>query len=210
VGRDKDWAGAAAGGSHAVAIKNDGSLWAWGGVGNDSTAGTWRRWAGNSPVRVDNDSDWASVAAGGGYALALKKDGSLWAWGNNAFGQLGLGDTANQDAPVRVGTDSDWLFAAAGASHAIAIKRDGSLWAWGNNANGQLGLGDAKNRNAPARVGRDNDWVYAAAGLHTLAVKADGSRWAWGKNLFGQLADGTTDGRAFPVRVGDGARVPAK
>ena len=73
--------------------------------------------------------------------LALKRDGSLWAWGRNAEGQLGLGDTADRPTPVRVGSSSDWASIAFG-SCALGVKRDGSLWGWGPNYSGEVGVGD--------------------------------------------------------------------
>ena len=74
--------------------------------------------------------------------MALESDGSLWAWGYNAYGQLGLGvTTPDKLIPTRVGTDSDWTAVACGGWHTVALKSDGSLWAWGDNGSGQLGVG---------------------------------------------------------------------
>ena len=76
----------------------------------------------------------------------MKKDGTLWAWGANQEGQLGLGDTSNRDSPTEVGSASDWAAVSCGAAHTLAVKKDGTLWAWGANQDGQLGLGDNDNR----------------------------------------------------------------
>ena len=203
VGADTDWSAVACGQSHTVALKVDGSLWTWGlnyfgqlGLGDAS-------FKQSAPTRVGVDSDWTAVACGPAATFAIKRDGSLWAWGLNQHGQLGQGDTVNRGAPVRVGTDSDWMAIAAGWSHVLALKRDHGLWAWGNNQYGQLGLGDTVDRLNAVRVGADLDWTgLACGGYWTLGTKADGGLWAWGNNLYGQLGLGDTSNRLEPNRVG--------
>ena len=71
--------------------------------------------------------------AGSGNTLAIKSNGTLWAWGNNANGQLGLGDTVNRSSPVQVGTLSNWSAAETGQGNSIAVKTDGTLWTWGRD-----------------------------------------------------------------------------
>ncbi len=146
---------------------------------------------------------WSTIEAGSRHTLALRGDGSLWAWGSNGSGRLGDGTTTPRKTPVRIGTDTDWKTLGAGDAHSLAIKTDGSLWAWGNNAGGRLGDGSTSTRKAPRRVGADTDWVAVSAGKeHSLALKADGSLWAWGVNLYGQFGDGSATGSLVPVRVG--------
>jgi alpha-tubulin suppressor-like RCC1 family protein len=189
-----------AGEQHTLALKTDGSLWAWGSnehgqLGNGTNTNR------NSPVRIGTDMDWAYVSAsrGGTYTVALKTDGSLWAWGLNDRSQLGDGSNTNRNVPVRIGADTDWVSVAAGFQHTVAIKTDGSLWAWGRN-DGQLGDGTNTDRNAPVRIGADTDWVSIAANsLQTLAIKTDGSLWAWGVDRIG---NGTNTGSVVPVRIG--------
>ncbi len=192
----------AAGGNYTVVLKNDGSLWAWGGntygqLGDETTTPK------NSSVKI-NAADWKQVAAGESHTLAIKTDGTLWAWGfNNPYGQLGDSTRNNQNRPVRIGSDNNWLSLAAGAVHSVAVKTDGTLWAWGANFSGQLGDETTVNRNTPVQIGTAADWKQVAAGeSHSLAVRSDGTLWSWGDNTYGQLGDGTTVRRKKPVRVG--------
>ena len=110
----------------------------------------------HSPTQVGSADDWAAVCCLGHHSMALKQDGTLWAWGENSFGQLGLGDTADRHSPTQVGSAHDWASIASGAAdsyHTQALKSDGTLWAWGFNQFGQLGLGDTPDRHAPTEVG---------------------------------------------------------
>ena len=176
----------AAGANSGLALKSDGSLWAWGygplGLGKDLTR--------LKPTQVGVASDWAAVASGWYHSLALRSDGSLWVWGNNNFGQLGLGDTRGRFSPACVGVAADWAAVAGGQYFSLALKSDSSLWAWGDNMMGELGLGHAgghspntTGRHSPTRVGTANDWAAVAGGEDfSLALKKDGSLWAWGEN----------------------------
>ena len=164
------------------------------------------------PVKVLDNAE--SASAGGGHSLAIKTDGSLWAWGLNDSGQLGDGTTTNRPDPVKI--MDEVTFVSAGSSHSLAIKTDGSLWAWGSNAYGQLGDGTGGERDAlstaPVEI-MDDIAVAAAGNYHTLAIKTDGSLWAWGMNSYGQIGDGTGGSdenyypyfRNTPIKIMDGA-----
>lgn len=93
------------------------------------------------------------LAAGDAHTVAIKKDGTLWAWGWNSCGQLGKGTNIDSNTPVQVGSDNDWQSVSAGQCYTIAIKKGGTLWAWGLNQDGQLGTGTNTNSRTPVRVG---------------------------------------------------------
>jgi|GEM_PF-2505416 len=192
-------------GAHTMAIRMDGTLWGWGrndvgqlGIGSNIPA------IQNTPEQVETDNDWAYVSAGEFHTVAIRTDGTLWAWGSDSEGQSGLGGGGANTIPLQVGTYSDWASVAAGSDHTVAVKTDGSLWAWGRNDLGQLGIGSTViNYNTPQRVGLDYDWEFVTAGFtHSLGIKTNGELWAWGNNGSGQLGLGDNNQRNAPVQVG--------
>ncbi len=152
---------------------------------------------------------WATASAGYSHTAAIKLDGTLWAWGDNSYGQLGDGTNFSRTRPVQIGTGADWKLISAGGTHAAAalhttaIKTDHTLWAWGSNYYGQLGDGTMIDKSTPAQIGSGTNWKsVSAGGVHTTALQVDGTLWAWGANDYGQLGDGSSVGRSSPVRIG--------
>jgi alpha-tubulin suppressor-like RCC1 family protein len=158
----------------------------------------------HSPVQVGGAPNWRQVACGCFFTVAVKTDGTLWAWGHNMLGELGDGTTISRTLPVPVGSATNWKQIACGGYHSLAVQTDGTLWAWGWNYYGQLGDGTtAISKTSPAQVGSLNTWQQVACGgAHTVAVRTDHTLWAWGWNIVGQLGDGTTITRTSPVPVG--------
>ena len=194
----------ACGQAAASAIKTDGTLWTWGyaaqgqlGHGNTTSI--------SSPVQVGALTTWSKVAMGNSayHTVAIKTDGTLWTWGMNYQGALGLGNTTYYSSPMQVGALTTWSTMAAGYNCTSAIKTDGTLWAWGLNNNGQLGTGNTTAYSSPVQVGALTTWLsVVSGGYQMLALKTDGTIWGWGYNGVGQLGDGTTTNRSSPVQVG--------
>lgn len=214
VGQDTNWVMVASGNSHSLAIQSDGSLWSWGDNGSGQLGyGNGMGGVFDLPTQVGTDNDWRWIAAGAFHSVGLKKDGSLWAWGNNALFQLGNGSAESKDAPIRIGLENDWEFIAAGWNQTFALKSDGTLWSWGDNNSGQLGLGDSPVPfdGTPTAVGEDSDWdfIVTAGGdggwssvSDALAIRHNGSLWSWGNGGGGVLGDPTSPTRNVPGKVG--------
>ena len=200
------WQTISSGSDHTLALKTDGTLWAWGDnssgeLGDGTTVDK------NQPVQIGTANDWRKISAGDSFSLAIKTDGTLWAWGYNLYGQLANGNTNRQRSPVQIGTATDWqsISASSGLTggHCLALKTNGTLWAWGKNSQGQLGDNTRVDKNQPIQIGVATDWLtIVAGGNHSLAIKATGALWAWGWNGSYQLGDGTTVDKLVPTQVG--------
>jgi alpha-tubulin suppressor-like RCC1 family protein len=206
VGNNSDWSLISAGSSHVISIKTNCTIWLWG-YNNKGQLGLGDTGINrNTPTQIGSLSYWSIVAAGNSHSIALKTDSTLWSWGNNQYGQLGLNDTNNRTTPSQFNANSDWLTIIAGSDHTLSIKTNGTLWSWGRNNNGQLGLGDsgtATYRKTPTQIGNASDWATIAAGdTHTIARKTDNTIWAWGFNNMGQLGFLPTVRRMTPTQIG--------
>jgi alpha-tubulin suppressor-like RCC1 family protein len=144
-----------------------------------------------------------TIAAGMAHSLFLCSDSKVWAWGSNAYGNLGDGTTTTTNSnPVQVVGITGIISIAAGERHSLFLKNDGTVWASGFNGNGQLGDGTTTQRNTPVQVlGLTGIISIAASGWQSLFLKNDGTAWACGFNMSGQLGDGTTTQRNIPVQV---------
>jgi alpha-tubulin suppressor-like RCC1 family protein len=226
------WSAVAAGGYHTLALTTNGTVWAWGNneggqLGIGDTSYTNRTTP--SFVGFDINGEWFDsinmMDGGDSHTVALKTNGTIWSWGSNGGGQLGLGDNSSSEIPIQIGlysldsdgfpvlfsADSDWAQITAGVFHSLGLKTNGTLWSWGWNNNGALGQGDGTSRNTPTLIGTQSDWVAVTAGGgrigdlipdHSLALKTVGTLWGWGANWYGQLGDGTTDNRFMPSQIG--------
>lgn len=199
------WQTASTNSLFGAAIKTDGTLWAWGRnsygqVGDNTTVNK------SSPVQtVTFSTDWASVHCGVSSMAAIKKDGTLWTWGYNSYGQLGDDTSTNRSSPVQTAAfGNNWKQVSGGYAHKAAVKTDGTLWTWGYNYYGQLGDGTKSsfNKKSPIQtVSYGTDWNLVACGnSFTVAIKKDGTLWAWGINGYGQLGNNTTTNRSSPVQ----------
>ncbi|MFL5320739.1 MAG: EGF domain-containing protein [Myxococcaceae bacterium] len=209
VGADNDWEKVSAGVDHTCATKSNHTAWCWG-LNSKGQLGAGKPYGTISDVavQVGTDNTWKVVSAGGLQSCGVKQDGSLWCWGSNTAGQMGIGNngTTQSNVALRVGT-ATWNTVSAGADFSCAIKTDGTLWCWGKNGSGQLCAGGNVfgDQYDPVQAGTDNTWAdVSAGGDHTCAKKSDGSIWCCGGNAHGQLGNNTTSTSATRdlVRVG--------
>lgn len=115
------------------------------------------------------------MAGGDKCSLAVKQDGTLWAWGDNGSGVLGTSNNTYYSSPVQVGSLTNWRKIHCRQKNAGAIKSDGTIWAWGYNDEGILGIGVSGNKNSPIQIGSATNWLSAGAtgnaGNHMLVLR---------------------------------------
>ena len=197
---------------YTVALKADGTAWAWGmNYYGQLGYGYMQAPPSPTPVQVSGLSGIVAISVDGYHTVALKGDGTVWTWGYNQFGQLGngtFGPYLISTAPVQVkgpngaGFLTGVVAIAAGYKHTMALKADGTVWAWGWNAQGQLGDGTTDDHTTPVVANLSDVAAIAAGNAQTVALKNDGTVWAWGWNQYGQLGDGTIGtNRSNPVQV---------
>ncbi len=198
----------AAGSAHSVALHRNGTVYAWG-DNNYGQLGNGRSGSGQYsglPVRVQGLSDIVALAARGEHTLALKADGTVWAWGRNDWGELGDGTRLNRALPVQVSGLTGVVAIATGHFHSLAIRSDGTLWVWGLADSGRFGNGREGRGEwsaVPVQVPGLANVIAAAAGYaESFAITSDGRLWAWGNNEEGQLGLGSVTGiETRPVEV---------
>lgn len=227
-------ASVAAGNTGACAIESDGTLFCWGintrgAIGDGTTDGELCIGVSDNcrltPTKSLSTSV-AQVSVGDSYACVRKKDGTLWCFGNNGYGELGLGTNTGpacngfcQPTPTEVTAVGTVLSVSAAESHACAVKTDGTVWCWGVNGNGELGDGTTTGqacgglfcKPTPVQVlNLTNVAEVASAYTHSCARKTDGTVWCWGDNNDGQCGDGTegspvhsTPGQAIATNVAE-------
>jgi alpha-tubulin suppressor-like RCC1 family protein/ABC-type transport system involved in multi-copper enzyme maturation permease subunit len=187
------WVSLASSYDRVFGVGTDGSLWKVFSI--DRTIPWWNGTnlsANPKPERDGTESDWEIVAGGQSHFLALKKDGTLWGWGDNHYGQLGSAAREFANRPVRIGEDADWKAIFAAAAVSIGVKRDGSVWKWGGLGFGPNGWAGWKGGPHPRPENWNLDgtgWVALAGEPgFDLALRRDGTLWASGnlpRNLFG-------------------------
>lgn len=193
-----------AGYDHNMALKEDGTVWTWGNNGYGELGDGTQNTIPKNPVQVKGLSDIITIDAGDNFSFAVKKDGTVWAWGRNDYSQLGDGDSSNKNTPEQIEGLSGIVDIACGSSFAIALKNDGTVWIWGLNF-GNLGLGSSSPTvSHPVEVNISNVISIKTGSHHTLALKSNGELWAWGLNGFGECGDDTTTKIRTPVHIMNG------
>ena len=210
VGSDTTWARMASGyttGANA-AIKTDGTLWSWGYNQRGST-GLNDRVNYSSPIQLPGTT-WSTdpqkfVLTGKGSTLAIKTDGTLWAWGENEYGELAQNNKTDYSSPVQI-PGTTWKFVGGRDYIRNAIKTDGTLWAWGRNDNGSLGQNNVTQYSSPVQV-PGTSWSYCQCFDYSngqggmLATRTDKTLWMWGRNNYGELGQNNRTDYSSPVQI---------
>ena len=203
VGSDTTWSKVATISGVSMALKTDGTLWAWGGggygiLGNNSETQY------SSPIQIPGTT-WADMALGGNFAMAIRTDGTLWSWGINTKGQLGLNapNTSHKSSPTQI-PGTTWRGIAMNSQSSYATKTDNTLWTWGNNEDeGELGLNNRTNYSSPVQVPGTNWALIDSYYRGGIATRTDGTLWTWGLNQRGLIGVPSigTGSRSSPVQV---------
>jgi alpha-tubulin suppressor-like RCC1 family protein len=157
-----------------------------------------------SPARSTSNQEAISISTGFDHSCALRKDGTVWCWGYNGYGQLGDGTTKTRSYAARVpGLKRPIKTVVVHGTHSCALDDEASLWCWGLNGDGQLGDGTKENRLQPVlvRALRNQVQSFSLGTGYTCAVHSNHSLWCWGQNTHSQLGDGTTESKDLPVQV---------
>ena len=229
------WISVTTGHDQTFGIKDDGSLWGWGennrgSLGLNQPENTYK----SSPTQIGTNTNWQCIKAGGSSSnsstIAIKTDGTLWTWGRNTMGMLGLNQQENYgpspfpnaSSPCQVGTDTNWgtsdtsidifnerALANISGQGFLALKQDNSLWSWGYRGAGQLGLNHGPSnasRSSPTRVGTDSNWARIGANCQSgdtfvYGIKQDNTMWMWGNNGYGILGQNNRTNRSSPTQI---------
>jgi len=189
-------------GSHTMVLSTAGSLYAIG-AGKDGAFGDGlTTTSAYVPIKIDNGT-WKKIATGNSHTLGLKTDSTLWAWGLNTSGQLGIQDATTRSSPVQVMAGKSFTAISAGATgFSQVIDQNGIMWGFGLPTNGVLGISSTvSNRSMPVTVGED--WsIISTGGSHTAAIDSEGGLWVWGTNSFGSLGVNDTIARNVVTKIG--------
>lgn len=198
-------------GYFSLCIRADSSVWGWGSNlggaafpgGGELGMDTAISHGSVVAIRINGIPQNARQVTGGGFhSLVLLSDHTLVAFGNNYFGELGVGDTTSRSVPTPVVGLSNVTMVSAGWQHTVALRADSMVWTWGKNGGGELGTGDTLDRHSPVQVTGLSGIIAVSGGDNsTLALKSDGTVWAWGGNERGECGDGTNIKRLHPVQV---------
>ncbi len=155
------------------------------------------------PQQIPSLKGIIAIASGGNHCLFLKSDSTVWACGNNQWGQLGNGTVSDTSLPTQINSLKNIIAISGGLDHSLFLRSDGTVWACGDNFYGQLGDGTTTQRNSPIQIlGLTNIVAISAGGFHSLFLKNDSTVWVCGNNSLGELGDGTTVQKNIPVQLG--------
>jgi alpha-tubulin suppressor-like RCC1 family protein len=197
--------------AEGLAVKSGGSIWSWG-LNASGQSGQNDRVSRSSPVQIGALTTWSNVAgriaSKNSYCAAIRTDGTLWMWGANGSGQLGLNDRVARSSPVQVTSLNTWtnigVFGTTTLDSYVLGVSNGRLYAWGDGANGRIAQDSVIDRSSPTQIGSLTNWTEVAAnglgGSH--ARKTDGTMWSWGLGLNGSLGLNDAASRSSPTQIG--------
>lgn len=182
-----------------LALKEDGTVWGWGSNSNGRLGADPSTTSIPYPVQIAGLSDISAISIANTHCLALDKNGTVWAWGNGGFGQLGR-EIGSSYTPLEVKGLDNVVAIDTGLNYSLALKKDGTVWGWGINSKGLLPGETAPKTATPTQVSGLSNIIEIAAGAnHYLALERDGTLWGWGFNGYGQLGIGKTSSIVPPV-----------
>lgn len=194
---------------HTVGLKKDGTVWTWGHnffgeLGNGTREHS--QWPTSVMQMVNSQksvlNDIVQIASVGYHTLALKKDGSVWAWGSNNYNELGYKGNEIQQYAIEVKGIPKIKEVAVGWHHSVALDVNGNLWAWGSDPAFQFGEATAKFYERPFMFKELPKFTKIACGSwHSLAIDEHENVWAWGKNHYGMLGTGDSVSRSTPILI---------
>lgn len=196
IGTDSDWEIVLSKSNLTIGLKKDGTIWVWGYNGYSSGMGDGTEAPKKVPTRLGTANDWADMAQGWESHYLVKRNGELWAWGDNSSYQLGIGKSSYEKTLIRIGTDSDWASISAGDDYAFGFKTDGTLWWWGKNE-----LNSVASKLPVQLPNTFGLTILSTALTNTIGATKNESMYARGYNYHGQLGDGTNVDRADFVGV---------
>ncbi len=203
----------------SVALMYDSTVWAWGfngdgELGINNTIDSWIPVQVHGPGNAGHLSGIIQISVGYAHCIALRSDGTVWAWGDNTNGELGDSTTTNRLAPVQVhgllniGFLTGVTRIAAGQQFNLALIPGGNVLSWGLDTNGELGDNNTTDKHIPVQVHGPGNVGFltgvtsiAAGGQHALALRLDSTVWSWGFNINGELGDNTTNLDSLPKEV---------
>lgn len=208
IGAPRSWSWISAGLNHTCGVHDDGDLACWGSNEGFGQLGTGDQDFRTSPTSVVETGPWRRVSAGQFHTCAIKTEGSLWCFGPNAEGNLGIPFSANALTPTRVGPRGDWAgVSASWGFHSCGITQDSGLRCWGANTSGQLALDPTTISRTDRPTVVAGSWRAVSGGFEfTCAIDTEARLWCWGGNSVGQLGLGNNNAGTFvPQRVGGGS-----
>ena len=186
---------------HSLAIDKNGKAWGWGYNGQgqlgDNTILSKR-----TPVSVYGSKTFCQIITGSQYhSLALDKNGKVWSWGYNVYGQLGDNTAVSKRTPISVYGNKTFCQISGRRYTSLAIDKNGKAWGWGYNTHGQLGDNSTTSKLTPVSVYGNKTFCKISAGFHVMAIDNNDKAWSWGLNNYGQLGDNTIVSKKTPVAV---------